>query len=234
MNFRMNFRLLASLSLLAAAQLSWSADRPYIVTNSGAAEDDEEQVWSVENWVRQAGAQHTLTVAPEYAFDPVNSLQVEFRRVVDRDIGNGHEIELEYKHLFNRISRDGWGWGVVATLDMERPQGGPWQRAGVSLSLPLSVQFNEGAGTFHVNVGVAKPREERRVWTGVLAAEHEIWNRTALFGEWASDREGRLVHAGVRHWLKRERLAVDIAWQRVRSEDVRGSGVVLGIAWYDV
>ena len=164
----------------------------------------------------------------------MNSLQVEFRRVVDRDIGNGHEIELEYKHLFNRISRDGWGWGVVATLDMERPQGGPWQRAGVSLSLPLSVQFNEGAGTFHVNVGVAKPREERRVWTGVLAAEHEIWNRTALFGVWASDREGRLVHAGVRHWIKRERLAVDIAWQRVRSEDVRGSGVVLGIAWYDL
>ena len=130
-------RLLAALGLALLSLLSLpahAADRPYIVANSGAAEEDEEQVWSVENWYRQAGPQRSLTVAPEYAFDPVNSLQVEFRRVVDHDIGNGHEIEVEYKHLFNRIARDGYGWGVVATLDMERPNGGPWQRAGVSLS----------------------------------------------------------------------------------------------------
>jgi hypothetical protein len=227
-------RYIALLPLLAAASLAWSADRPYLVTNSGAAEDDEEQVWSVENWYRQAGAQRSLTIAPEYAFNPENSLQVEFRRVVDRDVGNGHEIEVEYKHLFNRISRDGYGWGVVATLDMERAQGGPWQRAGVSLSLPLTMQFNEGASVVHVNVGVAKPRDERRVWTGVVAGEHEVFRRTWLFAEAARDREGHLLHGGVRHWIKRERLAVDLAWQRVRSDELRGSGVVLGIAWYDL
>ena len=133
-------RFLALLPLLAAASMAWSADRPYLVTNSGAAEDDEEQLGSVENWARQADAQRTLTVAPEYAFDPQDSLQVEFRRVVDREIGSGHEIEVEYKHLFNRISRDGWGWGVVATLDMERAQGGPWQRhrAGHRLVRPVA------------------------------------------------------------------------------------------------
>lgn len=227
-------RILAALPLLCAAACAWPADRPYIVANSAAAEDDEEQVWSVENWVRQAGTQRSLTVAPEYAFDPQNSLQVELRRVVDRDSGNGHEIEVEYKRLFNRISRDGYGWGVVATLDLERAQGGPWQRAGVSLSLPLTMQFNEGATVVHLNAGVAKPREHQRVWTGVIAAEHEIWRRTWLFAEAARDREGRLLHGGVRHWIKRERLAVDLAWQRVRSEELRGSGVVLGIAWYDL
>jgi hypothetical protein len=122
------FRILAALPLQCAATCAWPADRPCIVANSAAAEDDEEQVWSVENWVRQAGPQRSLTVVPEYAFDPQNSLQVELRRGVDRDSGSGHEIEVEYKHLFNRISRDGDGWGVVATLDMERAQGGPWQR----------------------------------------------------------------------------------------------------------
>ena len=29
-------------------------------------------------------------------------------------------------------------------------------------------------------------------------------------------------------------LAFDIAWQRVRSDEVRGSGIVLGLAWYDL
>lgn len=228
-------RLLCTFALLLLSLAAQAADRPYVFANSGAAEDDEEQVWSVENWYRKAGRQASLTVAPEYAFNPDNSLQAEFRRVVDRDRGNGHELEIEFKHLFNRISREGWGWGVVAAIDMERPQGGPWERSALSLSVPLTWQFGEAdTSLVHVNVGVAKPREERRVLTGVLAAEHEIWNRTALFGEWASDREGRLVHAGVRHWIKRERLAVDIAWQRVRSEELRGSGVVLGIAWYDL
>ena len=48
-------RTLALLSLLPLA--AHAADRPYIVANSGAAEEDEEQVWSVENWVRQAGVE---------------------------------------------------------------------------------------------------------------------------------------------------------------------------------
>ena len=70
----------------------------------------------MENWVRQTGGKKALTIAPEYAFSPDNLLQVEFRRVVDRDNGNGHEIEIEFKHLFNRIAREGWGWGVVLAL----------------------------------------------------------------------------------------------------------------------
>ncbi|TXC66521.1 hypothetical protein FSC37_13710 [Piscinibacter aquaticus] len=61
----------------------------------------------------------------------------------------------------------------------------------------------------HLNVGVAKPREERRVFTAVIAGEHEVWRRTSLFAEIARDREGTLQHAGVRHWIKRERPAVD-------------------------
>ena len=228
-------RFLLALCLAVFAIACRAADRPDIVANSGAAEEDEEQVWSVENWVRQAGRQKSLTIAPEYAFSPDNSLQAEFRRVVDRDNGNGHEIEIEFKHLFNRIAREGWGWGVVLALDMERPEGGPWTHAATSLSLPLTLQLDEASKSLlHLNLGVAKPKEERRVFTGVIAAEREVWRRTSLFAEAARDREGRLLHAGVRHWIKRERLALDIAWQRVRSDELRGSGIVLGLAWYDL
>lgn len=229
-------RILLVLCLAGSAIASQAADRPYLFANSAVAEEDEEQVWSVENWYRQAGRQKSLTVAPEYAFDPDTSLQLEMRRVLDRDAGNGHEIEIEAKRLFKRISRDGWGWGVVAAIDMERPKGGPWERAAVSLSVPLSVQLGEGGseGLVHLDAGIAKPRGERRVFTGVIAAEREVWKRTSLFAEVAREAEGRLLHGGVRHWIKRERLAVDLAWQRVRSDELRGSGIVLGIAWYDL
>ena len=131
-------RLLAALTLALLSPAAHAADRPYLYANSAAAEEDEEQVWSVENWVRHAGGQKSLTVAPEYAFDPDTSLQVELRRTLDRQEGNGHEIEIEAKRLFNRVERDGWGWGVVAAIDMERPKGGPWERAAVSLRPPSS------------------------------------------------------------------------------------------------
>lgn len=229
-------RTLLALCLSLAAVAAQAADRPYLFTNSAVAEEDEEQVWSVENWYRQAGRQKSLTIAPEYAFDPDTSLQVEMRRTLDRSEGSGHEVEIEAKRLFKRIARDGWGWGVVAAIDMERPRGGPWERAAVSLSVPLTLHVGEGGseGTLHVNAGIAKPREARRVFTGVIAAEREVWKRTSLCAEVAREADGTLLHGGVRHWIKRERLAIDLAWQRVRSDEVRGSGIVLGIAWYDL
>lgn len=227
-------RTILALCVALAAMAAQAADRPYLYANSAAAEEDEEQVWSVENWYRQAGRQKSLTVAPEYAFDPDTSLQVEMRRTLDRNAGSGHEIEIEAKRLFKRIEREGWGWGVVAAIDMERAKGGPWERAAVSLLVPLTLPIGEGEGLVHLNAGVAKPRGERRLVTGAIAAEREVWRRTSLFAEVAREPEGRLLHAGVRHWIKRERLAVDLAWQRMRSDELRGSGIVLGIAWYDL
>lgn len=228
-------RALAAL-VLAAALPALSADRPYLVTNSAAAEEDEEQVWAVENWYRHTRrGERSLTVAPEYAFDPVNSVQFEFRRVLDRDEGHGQEFEVELKHLFTRIERDGLGVGAVLTLDTERRDGeGPLERSASSLFLPVTLPFGEGAGLLHLNAGLTWPRGERMRPIGAIAGEARLLPRTHLFGEWARDSEGALVLAGMRHWIRRERLAVDVAWQRERAEGRRASGVVIGIAWYDL
>jgi len=226
---------LACLALLCATVLPVvAADRPYLVTNSAAAEEDEENVWSVENWVRRVGTQRSLTVAPEYAFDPQTSVQLELRRRVDREAGNGHEIEVEVKHLFSRIARDGFGWGVVGIVQVERPQGEAWRRTSAELSAAFTLPFAEGEGLAHLNLNLTKPVDEKRFVGYALAAEREIAPRTTLFGEVTHNADGRLVHGGVRYWVKRERLAVDVAWQRVRSDEGRGSGLVLGIAWYDL
>lgn len=221
-------------SCLAPAALA--ADRPYLYVNTANGEEDEEQVWAVENWFRRGGGEQSLTVAPEYAFDPQNALQMEFRRVLRREGTGGHELEVEYKHLFNSFARDGWGWGVVTTVDMERAEGASLKRRATTVLLPFTFKLGEAAseGLLHVNAGIAKPIGERRLTTGALGLEREVWRRTTLFGELARDDEGRFAQIGLRHWITREKLAVDIAWQRVRNDEVRGNGVVLGIAWYDL
>jgi len=228
--------LAAAAWIVCAAPPAAAADRPFLSVNTAVAEDDEEQVWAIENWVQRIGRVQSLTVAPEYAFDPFNSLQLEMRRVVRRESVSGHELELEYKHLFNNIERDGWGWGVVATVDLERPQAGPWERRAVSLFALVTLKLGEATsdGLLHINPAVIKPRGERRMLAGAVGAEREVGRRTSLFGEIARDDEGRSVQLGLRHWIKRERLAVDIAWQRVRNNEQRGAGVVLGIAWHDL
>lgn len=219
-----------------AAPAAPAADRPYLYVNTAHGEEDEEQVWAVENWFRRAGGERSLTVAPEYAFDPQNALQMEFRRVLRREGTGGHELELEYKHLFNSFARDGWGWGLVVTADLERAEGESMKRRATTVLLPFTFQLGEAAseGLLHVNAGIAKPTGERRLFTGALGLEREVWRRTTLFGELARDDEGRFAQLGLRHWITREKLAVDIAWQRVRNDELRGSGVVLGIAWYDL
>lgn len=221
---------------LVATPGARAADRPYLYANTADAEEDEEQVWAVENWFRRVGGERSLTLAPEYSFDPRNSVQMEFRRVVRRHQAGSHEVEVEFKHLFNSFARDGWGWGVVATVDLERPQGGSLQRRAVTLFLPVTLSLGESPadGLLHLNPAIAKPSGERRRFTGAVAAEREVWHRTTLFGELARDDEGRFAQVGLRHWLKREKLAIDFAWQRVRGDEARGSGVVLGIAWYDL
>lgn len=222
--------------MVCAVPPAAAADRPFLSTNTAIAEDDEEQVWAIENWYQRVGRVQSVTVAPEYALDPFNSLQLEMRRVVRRDDISGHELEFEYKHLFNSIERDGWAWGLVATVDFERRQRGPWERRAVSIFVPVTLKLGEATsdGLVHINPAIAKPRGERWVLVGAVGAEREIWRRTTLFGEIARDDEGRFVQLGLRHWIKRERLAVDIAWQRVRNNEQRGTGIGLGIAWHDL
>ena len=229
-------KLLLCVALCAAfAGPARAADRPFLVTNSAAAEEDEEQVWAVETWYRHTHGQRSFTIAPEYSFDPVNSVQMEMRRVLDRDAGNGHELEFEFKHLFTRIARDGIGAGVVLTLDTARRDGhGPLERSASSLFLPLTVPVGEGAGLLHFNAGLTWPHAASMRPVGAIAGEFEVWRRTQWFGEWARDSDGALLLTGLRHWIRRERLAVDLAWQREQGEGRVGRGLVLGIAWYDL
>jgi hypothetical protein len=221
--------------LLACVATTALADRPFLATDSAAAEEDDDDVWSVESWLARRGSMRTASIAAEYAFNPTTSVQLELAGERDRAVRQtSREIEFEVKHLFNHIARDGYGVGVVAALGWDKGGGASWRRGSASLNVPLTWALGESGVALHVNGGVQKTVGERRAWTRSVALEGEIARRTTAFAELARAGGERLLHAGVRHWLQREKLAFDLSWQRVRGNEGRASGVVIGLGYHDL
>ncbi len=220
--------LCTAAALPAAVQAN---DRPYLLTSNAAAEEDDDQVWSVETSWQRVGDQQVLSVAPEYAFNPTTSIQFELSRS-SGDNANGLEIEL--KHLFNHIARDGWGWGLHLSLGMASVGGAAWRSDSVALKLPYTLQLRDGDAFLHLNAGLSKQREERREWVASAAFEHRLPWRSTAFVELGREDRKTLWHAGVRHWVRRDRFAVDLSVQRLRGQGEKASGVVVGVAWYDL
>lgn len=229
------------LALAAAAcllaQPAHANDRPYESARTAVSEDDD-QVWSFEVWAHRLGSVRSVTVEPDYAFDPANSVQVELTRRLDRrGQETGHEAELEFKHIFNRIARDGWGWALSAALGAERSDGRTVRT--LTVRVPVSVDLGpviglESGPLLHLNLGLHKASESRRAVAQAVAMEQPLFKHALLFAEWARDGDQRVAQLGVRHWVRREKLAVDFAWQQQRVPGERSNGWVAGIGWYDL
>jgi len=176
-----------------------------------------------------------LSFEPEYTFSAGTSVQMELTRLVDRSgAETGHEGEVEFKHIFNNIARDGWGYGVSAAFGAARAQDSDTVRS-VSFKLPVSLALGEGWGYLHLNAGVDKESGSRRTWSTSAAIEHEVYKRTTAFAELAREGDLSFGQIGVRHWLRRDRLAIDFSLQQHRgSEGERASGFILGVGWYDL
>ncbi len=230
--------VLVSLLLVTACPLVLANDRPFESARTAVSEDDD-QVWSFEVWARRIGQVRSVTIEPDYSFDPANSVQIELTRKLDR-FGHetGHEGELEYKHVFNRLARDGWGWALSAAVGADRSSGGTTRTT--AIRLPVSVDLGQCTGSttiaplLHLNIGLHKASEAHRVVTNAVALEQTLFKRSLLFAEWAREGDQRLAQIGMRHWLQKEKLAVDIAWQQRWAPGERAVGWVAGIGWYDL
>jgi len=85
----------------------------------------------------------------------------------------------------------------------------------------------------HLNAGFTRLREQRE-WITAAALEREVFKRTVLFGEIAHIGDSTLLHGGVRHWVKREKLAVDLSLQRLHLGSGNHNGGVIGVSWYEL
>lgn len=228
--------MLAAALLCAAAGTACANDRPYQQARTAVLED-EEYVWSVDTWTQRYGKLRGLSFEPEYTFGGGNSIQVEFTRLWGRDgAESAQEAEVELKHVFNNIARDGWGWAVSAAFDHEREIGGEGGTArGMQFRVPVSVALGDST-LLHINPGIAKRSGERRNWTFSVGAEHQLTSRWMLFSELSRDGDERYGAVGLRHWVRKEKVAVDFTLQQYRNADgsERASGFILAMSLYDL
>ena len=209
-------------------------DRPFQVARTAVLEDDE-YVWSFESWAQRLGTVRGLSVEPEYTFGGGFSIQAELTRYLDRhDSETGHEAEVEFKQIFNNIARDGWGWGLSASLAAERTRASGGTVPSISILLPVSIALGDSGGFLHLDAGIAKARDARRVWTGAIGLERELLKRTVFFAEAAREGEATFLQLGARHWVKRDKLAIDFSLQQRRADGERASGFIIGLGWYDL
>lgn len=224
----------AALALVTVSSVQ-AADRPWISTNSAAADEDDNGTWAFDAWISRLRSLRSVHATAEYAFVPTTSLQVEASHDRERDVGASiTSVGLEFKHLLNHIARDGYGWGVVASLGVAKAGSSDWKGDEVGAKLPFTLSLWEGDGALHVNAGFSKVRDQRREWIRSVGIERELVKRVTGFAELAREGPTRIEHVGARLWVKREKLVVDLGWQRQRADGSRASGWLLGIGWYDL
>jgi len=224
---------LAGLVCLSAH--AWAGDRPYLATTTAVAEDDDDNVWAVASNYQQVGENRISVGSVEYAFNPTNSIQFEITHHRDREADTAEqEVEIEFKHLFNHIARDGWGLGLSTSLIFAKPQDEVWRHGGVALTVPFSLSLWEGEGLLHLNAGVMKPADDVEQWRVSAAIERKVAKNTTLFTELARQGEQTTLHGGVRYWVKREKLAIDFSLQRVQGAEQRADGFVIGLNLFDL
>lgn len=214
---------------------AWPSDRPYLATSTAVAEEDDDGVWSLESWYQHQRSASMLSASAEYAFNPTTSIQVEVARARDqREQTTQHEAEIEFKHLFKHIARDGWGWGLSASLQFSKNPQQAWRATGLALSVPYSLSLWDSDGLLHLNAGAVKLVDEKLKWTATAAIERKVAKNTTLFAELARQGEQTLLHGGVRYWVKRDKFALDFSLQRSVEAAQTRNGVLLGFSVFDL
>jgi len=215
-----------------------ASDRPYLAATNAVADDDDDNVAALETWLEWSRRLREFRFEPEYNFDPRNAVRIELGTKNDRRVEpalRSSSVEVEVKHLFTDLARSGFGSGLIVGVDwdnrsLER-QSSSWALGAAGL---LTLRPTPDT-LVHFNLGAVKETAEGVRTRWAIAAEHEIVRRTTLFAEAGGTAgEERLVHAGVRHWVKRERFAIDLTFGHRHGEPASTRFVTLGIALQDI
>jgi len=234
--------LAATLSSFLAA-VALASDRPYLATTSAVADEDDDNMIALESWIEAARRFGDFRFEPEYNFDPRNAVRVELGISQDRRFDpevRSRGAEVEYKHLFTDLARSGYGTGVIVGVDWDDHSGpieGLANAAGHTWSLGvvgLTTLRPTPDTLLHLNLGAGIESGEGARVRWAVAVEHEIVSRTMLFAEAGTAGEQRLIHGGMRHWIKRDRFAVDLTVGRRYGEPIDSTFITIGIALQDI
>ncbi|WP_119154538.1 hypothetical protein [Caldimonas tepidiphila] len=224
----------------AALAPAVASERPFVLGGHALQEDDDERVWEASTRLEGRGGFKALDVELEYAFEP--NLSVEFgwaRRLGDE--ARESELEVGVRRVWRDPARHGLGVAfsleveVEAERETEPGERGGWRYGATTLSMPLSWQWERAGLWTHLTLGAQHERDEGTRPLAVLGLQQPITRQLEAFGEWGAvrEREG-VLHAGVRWWLKREKLALDLSVLRRRDGAERPESLLLGLSVFDL
>ena len=217
-----------------------ASDRPYLAATNAVVDEEDDRVIALETWLESSRRFREFRFEPEYNFDPRNAVRVELGINRDRRFDpslRSRAAEVEFKHLFTDLARSDWGSGVIVSVDRDIPAGNAdVAHATWGIGAAGLVTLRPTPDTLaHFNLGAVKPTDAASRLRWALALEHEVVRRTTVFLEaGATANEQRIVHGGIRHWVKRERFAIDLTVGRRRGDPADSTFVTFGIALQDI
>ena len=138
---------------------------------------------------------------------------------------------LSYQAIFAVFAAIGVGFAVAGTLIRDNLQLQDALFGVLETNVPGLIDNGSNGGAIDPQVLL---NSGTLTWTGAIAVERELFKRTTFFAELAREGEGTFAQIGARHWLKRDKLAIDFSLQQRRADGSRASGFIVGLGWYDL
>jgi len=230
-----------ALTAVLYSQRASADDLPFLRTSTAMVEADDEQIFEISASNLLGKQERNAAFQLGYSFSPTFSVEAEVGFGRDKVApASSHELGLNVLNAWVDPAREGWGFATEFGVERERTSGEGWDDPGWKGILVFSVPLDERSLWLHANVGARYQSgdEATNRWAGLwsVAAQKELSRRFQLFGEFAgiSDSSDRVAQVGVRTWIKREKLALNVGVGRQMAEGRKGNFVSLGFSFFDL
>jgi hypothetical protein len=219
------------------------ADMPFLRLETATVEHDDERNFEVSAQLSRTKDEAQRRVAVEYNISPLSSVEAELsfaraRNAVERE----RELGLGYRYVLVDHNRDDWGLALKVAAEWEKSTDqdgtGPWRYAGPTVLAAFILPLADNRIRLHANWGVHHKRatgERQQLWGA--GVEADATPTLTAFAEWGAIRqEDRLQHAGLRWWIKRDKVAVQLSGSRTRdaASGETFKGVHVGMTFSDL
>jgi hypothetical protein len=238
-------RVMLMLSLLAgmAGGSAWADDRPFLRTSTAVVDDDNDHTYDLHLGRLSSKKVGASRLQMGYSLSPTLNIEIELESIRDRiEASTSRDRELAVWVSWVDPQREGWGLSSRLSAGQERESGQglepsawhPYARGVAAVSVPLA----EKALWLHANLGAqwgSAPQERtrwRRAWS--LAGEHAFTGRTSWFAELAGTGPQRLAFCGLRQWLRKGKVAMDLGGGRQTVGQGHGHFVSLSLSLYEI
>lgn len=228
----------AGLAAIALAGPAQAEDRPFLRLDTALVGDDERTL-EVSTLLSRTRDEHSLRVRLEYNLSPVLAAEMEMGWANERG-GPARErnLELGVRQVLVDHHREGWGLAVRWAMEWEKSAAQSWRLDGPVVVAAFVLPLMDKQGRLHANLGASRRNSvgnTRAVWG--VGADVPVARSFALFAEAAGRvTDDRLVHGGLRWWIKPEKLAFDVSLSRTRTLATgdMARGVHVGLNIFDL